>query len=190
MAQQRKLYIQMSGAPGSGKSTLARLLAKSTDAVVFDHDIIRSTILAQGTAFDSAAKLAYGIGWALAEDAMRQERSVVMDSACNYAETLGRGRALAERHGYEYWYVECRVDVLAVLDRRLRARVPLRSQRTGIDIAPRDAGAIKNGAEAEARFRDRMENPCRPDSNVIIVQSIGDLEDRRDDVLKRLDGAH
>ncbi|KAM0330898.1 hypothetical protein ACHAQA_003854 [Verticillium albo-atrum] len=187
MTSTRKVYIQMSGAPGSGKSTLSRQLAKSIDAVVFDHDIIRSTILEQGTEFDNAAKLAYSIGWALAEDTIRQGQSVIMDSTCNYQETLDRGSALAHKYGYDYWYVECRVNDLAVLDRRLHERVPLRSQRTGINSAPVDASNIKGGEEAEARYKNRMENPYRPEQNMIIVESVGDIDERRDEILRRME---
>jgi adenylylsulfate kinase-like enzyme len=42
----QKLSIQMSGAPGSGKSTVSRLLRRSIgDTVVFDHDVLRSSLL-------------------------------------------------------------------------------------------------------------------------------------------------
>lgn len=53
-----KLLIQMSGAPGSGKSTLASLLAQSIDAVVINHDLVKSFFLEISIFFDQSAKLA------------------------------------------------------------------------------------------------------------------------------------
>ncbi len=94
---------------------MARLLAESIDGVAVDHDIIRSAILDGNIPFDQAAKIAYGINWALSEDIMKQKRSVIIDSTCNYQETLDRGTALARRYDYDYWYVECSVDDLDLL---------------------------------------------------------------------------
>ena len=108
----RKLFIQMSGAPGSGKSTVARLLGRSIEGVVFDHDRYRSATLEQMTKystrtekkdiFDLAAKLTYSCGWVWAQDMANQGKSLVMDSTCNFREVLEHGTALARQHGYEY----------------------------------------------------------------------------------------
>jgi predicted kinase len=38
-------FLQMSGFPGSGKSTLSRLIAKSTRAIIVDHDIVKTALL-------------------------------------------------------------------------------------------------------------------------------------------------
>ena len=176
----------MSGAPGAGKSTTAKLLAQSIDGVVIDHDIIRSTILEHKISFREAAKLAYDLGWALAEDMIKQERSVIIDSACNYKEVLGQGTALAQQYGYDYWYVECKVDGVDLLDERLRKRVPLRSQRTGVDCPPCDASGICHNEHPRALFKRWIESPCRPDGNVIIVDSTGRPEERRDYILERI----
>jgi len=43
---------------------------------------------------------------------------------------------------YDYWYVEYRVDDLDLLDERLRKRVPLKSQRTGVDHPSLDASGV------------------------------------------------
>jgi predicted kinase len=34
----------MSGFPGSGKSTLAKQIAKRTNAVIIDHDVVKSAL--------------------------------------------------------------------------------------------------------------------------------------------------
>jgi predicted kinase len=47
----RELFVQMSGAPGSGKSTAAGQLAKSIDAVVINHDLLKTLFLENGISF-------------------------------------------------------------------------------------------------------------------------------------------
>jgi predicted kinase len=181
----------MSGAPGAGKSTMAKLLGQPLGAVVIDHDIIKSTLLADGNiSFDQAAKIAYSLCWTLAESMMQQGLSVIVDSVCNYQETLDQGFRLAELFGFEYWYVECRVDDMELLDQRLQQRVPLRSQRTGVDRPPVDAISCRQGEESRALFKRWMEDPCRPregdKAGVVVVDSTGSPEQRRDDVLQQM----
>ncbi|OAA60873.1 hypothetical protein ISF_05912 [Cordyceps fumosorosea ARSEF 2679] len=183
----------MSGAPGSGKSTLARLLRPLVGGAVVDHDILRSAFLTAGLDFQAAARSAYRLQWALAEDLVaRQGLSVIVDSTCNYPETLAEGGALAERHGCDYWYVECRVRDVDLLDGRLRARpAPMPSQRGGVDDYP--AGAVEGGVADEdpkERFVTQMGNPCRPatEENVIIVDGTERPEKLREDILKRILG--
>lgn len=123
-----KLFIQKSGAPGAGKSTIARLLAGMIDAEVVDHGLIKTKILHDGTSFAEATKHAYSLQWAAAEDIMRRGWSVIVDSTCNFRETLDGGTALAEKYGCVYRYVECRVDDIELVDERLHQRAPMRSQ--------------------------------------------------------------
>ncbi|KAK8017056.1 hypothetical protein PG993_015245 [Apiospora rasikravindrae] len=182
----RKLLIQMSGAPGAGKSTMALLLQRSIGGLVIDHDIIRSSLLEDysNVPFDQVASSAYRLQWAMAEQAVKQGLNVTIDSVCNYQMALDQGSALAERHGYDYWYVECRVEDIALLDERLRARNPMRSQRTGINCPP--VGASSSG-RGEDVLRERMANPCRPEKNVVIVDtSTGSLDAGLDGVLQRI----
>ena len=183
----RNLYIQMSGSPGSGKSTTAKLLAQSLDsAVILDHDVLRSSVLEDKAAFAEAATLAYALGWALAEDMIRQGKSVILDSPCNYDEVLQRGSALARRHGWEYWYVECRLDDADVLDARLRGRRCRRSQRTGVGCAPVDTDGTWLREDCKRLFRESVEGRCRPGDNVVIVDSTESPERGRDHVLQRI----
>lgn len=165
---------------------MANLLAQLIDGVVIDHDIIKSTLLEDNISFDQAAKVAYRLGWALAEAMIKQERSVIIDSTCNYKEVLDQGTALAQQYGYDYWYVECKVDDVNLLDERLRKRVPLRSQRTGVDRPPPDASGASYCEDSRALFKRWIESPCRPDGNAIVVDSTGSLEKRRDYILERI----
>jgi predicted kinase len=182
--------IQMSGPPGSGKSTLARLLARSIDGIVMNHDLIKAFFLESShLPFQESAKLAYRLDWVLAEDMMQQGRSVVVDSVCNYDEVLERGTALARKYGYVYRYVECRVEDLDLLNRRLRARISLRSQRTGVNKPPLDSAsnATETDEDSAALFRKWM-NPRRPgDAKVlIVVDSTHPPEECLQSVLKQL----
>ncbi|KAK1995983.1 hypothetical protein LX36DRAFT_682689 [Colletotrichum falcatum] len=185
-----RLFIQMSGAPGSGKSTMARLLRQSIGGLVVDHDVFRTALLEHNdVAFDQVAKRAYHLQWSLAEDAMRQGLNVIIDSTCNFQEVLDQGSSLAEKHGFAYWYVECKVEDIDVLDERLRSRDSIKSQRTGVD-RPSTAAArhARAGEDSRALFKKWIENPCRPKHNAIVVDSRGDPEIHRDHILKRIAG--
>lgn len=179
----RKLFIQLSGSPGSGKSTLAHLLAPSLNAIIFSHDSIRSTLLSSLLPFDTAAKLTYEIGWTFATDLIAQNKNIIMDSTCNYQETLDRGGALAKEAGYEYWYVECRVEDEGVLDRRLRERAErgegMRSQRGGVGVAPVDAGGV--GGKGYNRNPVRLEG-----ERTIVVDSTEGTEKCLKEVVRRM----
>ena len=187
-----KVIIQMSGAPGSGKSTLAKMLGQSIDgAVIIDHDVLRSALLDSGIPFDQAAKQAYEQQWESAQDIVeRQNLSVIIDSTCNYQEVLDRGLALAQRPGYSFWYVECKVQNIDLLDQRLRARIPMKSQRTGVDCPPAAASACGARSEEDSRalFKKWIEHPWRPKANVVIVDSTIDSAELRDQVLKQIFG--
>lgn len=187
----RPLFIQMSGPPGSGKTTTANLLAQKINAYAIPHDTIKSTLLEQGVPFDQSSKVAYAMDWALADEAMKLRRNVILDSTCNYTETLNQGQKLAQKHGYSYWYIEIRTDMhhLGLLDERLKRRAPLRAQRTAVDALPSDAiqcGHITD--DPKARFMNWMLNPCRPDENLIVVGVEDSVEERIANILGQLSG--
>ncbi|KAI1734496.1 P-loop containing nucleoside triphosphate hydrolase protein [Xylaria scruposa] len=181
--------IQMSGPPGSGKSTLARLLARSINGVVVNHDLIKAFFLESSFSFEDASRFTYQLDWTLAEDMIQQGRSVIVDSVSNYEEVVNRGTALAEKYGYTYRYVECRVENLDLLDRRLHDRVALRSQRTGVNEPP--PGAPGNGTggsvDGDALFRKWM-NPKRPEdaTTLIVVDSTRRPEECLEAILERI----
>ncbi|KAL8364660.1 hypothetical protein RB595_003780 [Gaeumannomyces hyphopodioides] len=188
-----RVFIQMSGAPGAGKSSLARLLQRSTGGLIIDHDVLRSSLLGSADGllpFDHVAKMAYDLQWALAESASRQGLgAIVVDSACNSREVVDRGSELAARHGAAYWYVECRVADVDLLDRRLRARErPMASQRTAVDEPPAAAATARAGEDSRALFRRWIDEPCRPSAldTVIVVDSSEGLETGRDLVLQKI----
>lgn len=190
--ENRRLLIQMSGAPGSGKSTLANLLAghSSINGVVIHHDLIKSFFLDNGIMFQKSAELTYNLQWIMAGDLLRQGRNVIVDSICNYQKTLDQGIALAQKHGYEYAYVECVLSVsdIGLLDQRLRERVALRSQRTSVDAEPRDFGAQGSGyGDAVSRYKSWIESPLRPTSSpVIAVDATASPTECLDSALKQL----
>jgi hypothetical protein len=118
---------------------------------------------------------------------IKQGRNVIMDSTCNYGEVLDRGTALARQYSYDYRYVECRVDDIDLLDRRIRNRAPQRSQRRGVNCPPPDAGSAPRPSEEYiALFKRWIENPCRPAGNTIVVDSTGGPEECLDCILKQI----
>ncbi|OLN96630.1 hypothetical protein CCHL11_00811 [Colletotrichum chlorophyti] len=182
-----KLFIQMSGAPGSGKSTAAKHLQKSIGGLVIDHDIIRSSLLEdEDEPFDKVARRAYHLQWALARDVIKQGLDVIIDSTCNFQEVLDQGCALAEQHNYSYWYVECKTEDINLLNERLRARKPMKSQRPSVDSPPAAARGSRVGEDSRALFKEWIENPCRPKANVVIVDSTSSPEMVRNHILKQI----
>ncbi|KAM0435928.1 hypothetical protein ACHAPT_002820 [Fusarium lateritium] len=179
----------MSGAPGSGKSTIASLLRHSIGGVVIDHDVLRSSLLQDSDVpFDQVAKCAYRLQWRLAQDFIKQGLNVIIDSTCNFQEVLDQGSALAQQHGLEYWYVECRVQDIDLLDQRLRAREPMESQRTAVDCPPAAASSARAGEDSRALFKKWIESPCRPERNCIMLDSTSNPEMNLDLILKQIAG--
>lgn len=185
----------MSGPPGSGKSTTAKLLAKALDAIIIDHDLIKSFFLESdifvhnNDPFDQSAKLTYKFQWVLVEDLMKQERSVIVDGVCNFSLVIENGAALAQKYGFTYHYVEIRANSMELLDQRLQKRVPLRSQRTGVYRPPVDQcnGAISSEEGYHALFNKWM-NPKRPSTGGIVVESSSSLENRISYILGQISG--
>ncbi|CZR62606.1 uncharacterized protein PAC_12503 [Phialocephala subalpina] len=186
MHPHRKLFIQMSGAPGSGKSTLANLLAQAIDGVAINHDLIRSFFLDNDNTFEQSAKLTYRFQWVLAEDMIKQGRSVIIDSTCNFKEILDEGTALARKYGYDYKYIECRVDDIDLLEERLKTRVSMRSQRPGGDVPPRDASITRDSEDSRALFKRWIESPCRPTRDAMTVDSTSSPEKCLDSILRQI----
>jgi predicted kinase len=168
------LFIQMSGAPGSGKTTVARALAKRIEAVVIDHDITKSALLAADVPVASAGRASYLVLEALARDLLAQGYSVIFDSPCFYVELLERGQRLAQEAGAQYGYIECVVEDLDELDRRLRARPRLPSQVVGVWVPPSE-GSGKAGS-GDDLFRDWIANMKRPDSGYLVLDTTRPLE--------------
>lgn len=125
-------FLQMSGFPGSGKSTLARIIAKSTDAIIIDHDIVKSALLIslETTKIDAnvAGKIAYDIEWSLIDFHLSEGHSVILDSPCFYSEMVEKGTKLSEKHHAKYKYVECYLNDIEEIQKRLKNRTRMSSQ--------------------------------------------------------------
>jgi predicted kinase len=167
-------FCQMSGFPGSGKSTLARLIAKNTNAIVIDHDIVKSALL---ESIDSnidvniAGKISYHIEWSLIDFYLSQGQSVILDSPCLYTEMVEKGTALTNRYSAKYKYVECYLNDMDEINDRLKNRKRLISQ-------------IEQITSAEG-FKRAINNSKRP-ANVssYIVNSDQPLDSYIDEVIK------
>lgn len=145
-------------------------------------------LLESNIPFDEAAKYAYQLQWTLAEDFMKQGLNIIIDSTCNFQKVLHQGSALAKQRGYAYWYVECKVHDVDVLDQRLRTRASMTSQRTGVKCPPAAVHDARAGEDSRALFKKWIENPCSPEDNTVIVDSTGNLKMLRDDILKQIVG--
>ena len=130
-------FLQMSGFPGSGKSTLARLIAKSTKAVIIDHDVVKTALL-EGMENDidpkRAGGVAYHIDWTLIDFLLAQGHSVILDSPCLYEELVEKGTTLTEKYALKYKYVECVLDDVHELNHRLKNRERMISQIGPVNI--------------------------------------------------------
>jgi predicted kinase len=152
----------MSGAPGAGKSTIAAELSRRYRMVSIDHDLVKSTLLQEGGTFPDAGRAGYRIVTSLAESILEQGHTVIIDSPCFYRELLDNGEAIAQRRDARYLYIECRLDDLDEIDRRLRSRSPRRSQRSSVDGPPPDANVDpeRSGRELFQAWIDGMQRPA------------------------------
>lgn len=167
--QCKQFFVQMSGAPGSGKTTVANAIAEATGAVIIDHDVTKSALLAAAIPVADAGRASYEVLNALADHLLSQRHSVIFDSPCFYENLLVRGEQLAEKYGVRYRYVECRLDDLHELDRRLQSRVRKPSQLAGVFAQP-TAGSGKEVSSAEV-FQNWIENMKRPKDGYLVVDT-------------------
>ena len=167
-------FIQMSGVPGSGKTTLATALAKSLGAVIIDHDITKTALLESDIDVAIAGRASYHVLFALAPYLLKQGHSVIFDSPCLYDNILIQGQQFAKKAKAHYRYIECRIDDLEELDRRLKTRRALASQIRGLDI-PASKGSGKSGDMVKL-FKEWMNSMKRPKNGFLLVDTSQDVE--------------
>jgi predicted kinase len=152
-------FVQMSGFPGSGKSTLARQIAKSSGAVLIDHDIVKSALLQtiEASSIDSkdAGKISYSIEWSLIDFHLSMGQNVIFDSPCLYEEMVDKGTFLTKKYQAKYKYVECYLNDFNQINDRLKTRERMISQ-------------IKEINSVEA-FQYTIENSKRPAESTYLV---------------------
>jgi predicted kinase len=129
--------LQMAGESGSGKSTVARAVGKATGAVVIDKDDITGPLIEEGVLEPGGGGPGYAVVFRLAETAMEQGFSVILDNPGFWEAIIDRGRQLAERHDAAYRVVRCHCP-----DRD--------AQKTRLSGPGRQAGQPQNLAELEA----------------------------------------
>jgi predicted kinase len=169
-----QLFIQMSGAPGSGKTTIAHAIARRINAVVIDHDVTKSALLEANVPLALAGSASYQVLGAIAQHLLLQGCNVIFDSPCFYQELLEKGRQLAQAVGAVYLYIECRVEDLNELDRRLRTRTRHPSQVAGVSFPLTDSsGKTQTSNEI---FSEWIENMKRPDSGYLVLDTMRPLE--------------
>lgn len=164
-----KVFIQMSGAPGAGKTTIAHAVAPHIGAVIIDHDITKSALLDADVPESIAGRASYLVLGAITQHLLSQGHNVILDSPCFYEDLLRRGQSLAQEANAKYLYIECVLNDLSELDRRLRARSRHRSQVSGIGGIPTE-GSGKNDTD-ESVFRDWIANMKRPERDYLVLDT-------------------
>ncbi|PFZ15578.1 ATP-binding protein [Bacillus pseudomycoides] len=167
-------FLQMSGFPGSGKLTLSRRIAKSTGAIVIDHDIVKTALLesleTRQIETTDAGGISYEIEWALIDFHLSQGHSVILDSPCLYTEMLEKGMKLSKKYNVKYKYVECYLNNIEEINNRLKKRKRMISQIEKV--------------ESEETFKKWLDGSKRPsDFTYLIVDSGKPLEDYIDKVM-------
>lgn len=120
--------LQMAGVPGSGKSTLAEQIRKSTNSIIIDRDVIKSSMLKAGIKDPLLTDTSYLIVFDLLEYYLSKDLDVIIDTSCYLEKTLQRGLELSKKYGASYKYIECRVDSYEDIEKRIRNRKNLASQ--------------------------------------------------------------
>ncbi|MER6680072.1 AAA family ATPase [Streptomyces olivaceoviridis] len=100
------MLIVMGGLPGTGKTTLARLLAARIGAVHLRVDTIEQAIVRSGLAQHPVGPVGYVVGYALAEEHLRQGLTVIAESVNPLSVTRDAWRATAVRAGVPVLDVE------------------------------------------------------------------------------------
>ena len=90
------MLIILSGLPGVGKTTIARELARATGAVHVRIDSIEQALRDAGYEVEAEG---YRVAYAVAEDNLRLDRTVIADCVNPWPVTRSEWRAVADRAG-------------------------------------------------------------------------------------------
>jgi len=116
------VLIVLGGLPGTGKTTLARLLAARIGAVHVRVDTIEQAIVRSGLAQHPVGPVGYVVGYALAEEHMRQRLTVIAESVNPLGVTRDAWRATATGAGVPVLEVEVVCSDPAEHRRRVTSR--------------------------------------------------------------------
>ncbi|MFE1835136.1 AAA family ATPase [Streptomyces sviceus] len=100
------MLIVLGGLPATGKTTLARLLAARTRGVHLRVDTIEQAVVRSGLARHPVGPVGYVVGYALAEEQLRQGLTVIAESVNPLAVTRDAWRDAAVRAGAPVLEVE------------------------------------------------------------------------------------
>ncbi|MDH6214507.1 AAA family ATPase [Streptomyces pseudovenezuelae] len=93
------MLIIIGGLPGTGKTTLSRLLAARLGAVHLRVDTIEQALVRSGLAQHPVGPAGYAVGYALAEEHLRQGLTVIAESVNPLAVTRDSWRDVGVRAG-------------------------------------------------------------------------------------------
>ncbi|GGS62387.1 AAA family ATPase [Streptomyces cinerochromogenes] len=116
------MLIVMGGLPGTGKTTLARLLAARIGAVHLRVDTIEQAIVRSGAAQRPLGPVGYTVGYALAEEHLRQGLTVIAESVNPLSVTRDAWRDTAVAAGVRVVEVEVVCSDTAEHRRRVTSR--------------------------------------------------------------------
>ncbi|MEU1193506.1 AAA family ATPase [Streptomyces sp. NPDC005859] len=144
------MLVVLGGLPASGKTTLARLLAARTGAVHLRVDTIEQALVRSGLTRHPVGPAGYVVGYALAEEHLRQGLTVLAESVNPLGVTRDAWRDCAVRAG-----VRC-VEVEVVCSDADEHRERARARTVDVPGLPLPGWEQITGREYEVWARDRV----------------------------------